>query len=877
MSIIITIILVILVLNLNSKYKKILRENKILKKKLNLNGESFDEVYLEKDINDEKEEKQINNLNEQEQHVPEYDLKKAPKPSIQKKFANEKEKRNIAILITGAICIVLSAIVFLMSTWNSIPSILKTIVLILLTAVFFGGSYIAKEKFKLPKASQTFFYIAMAYIPICLLSISVFELFGTYLSVYGEGKYIYLTLAAIFVSLIYYLTYMNKNNKYLLYGSVLSQLFSIIAFSLIFSNDILIISINLLLYNILLMLITKRTLFKYVYNSIPAIIMLISMILICNQSKTMIFVLVLLALNYLILEFKKSLKIYSYIFNALLVAVGLYFAFAFNMQLGSNNSHLFALFYVIALYVIENLILLKSNRKNMQNSLSVATLLAIAGLHVESFINTNIVAPYIVSILQIILLTITYIKTKSIGKDITAALIPIYFSITGINIMAELGCSYHFYIIFALLTFTIGEAFRKIDKLMHVNIFTISHILIALTYITVILNNFEEFYNDVLYAFLLTALHMYSCFRMNKKIFKYLSYITLNLFLLTLFEYIITEASHLFYLPIVSTLTIMGIELVCKTLKDKFSNIYLAVSQVIAFASIYIYSISEGSQIPTIVAILFATAIVAYNIKNKAKLWNILPLACAVPALFFNDLMEEFKIGIMLLALIATTVISLRFKKISVFTLFSGVYLAFTAYNIENIYLNEILFICWSAIHFLLKKQQPVRDIFKFMIYLSSLLLYNTIIAELQIETCTLFSMLGYVIVSILALKTILIKYIDNTDILDYFILGIIYLIALMKYNSEMDGMLFTILIIAVVITSYIKKYGAVFMVSIFAILANVFALTKEFWFSVPWWAYLLTIGAILIGFAIKNEISDKKTEINALNLLKRIKEKVDK
>ena len=78
--------------------------------------------------------------------------------------------KNVMILVSGAILIVLSAIVFLMSTWNVIPNFVKTIVLTLLIGVFLGESKIADKKLKLKLTSITFYYLAMAYIPIMLIN-----------------------------------------------------------------------------------------------------------------------------------------------------------------------------------------------------------------------------------------------------------------------------------------------------------------------------------------------------------------------------------------------------------------------------------------------------------------------------------------------------------------------------------------------------------------------------------------------------------------------------------------------------------------------------------------------------------------------------------
>ena len=878
MMILILIILIVLLIDKHSEYKKLLEENKKLKEKLK--SESTEKL---ENINEQVPLIQSNDVSKVSEQYFEEQLELSQhfnadtKVSTANKTRNEKEQKNISILVTGAICIVLSAIVFLMSTWNSIPNILKTIVLSLLTLVFFGGSYIAKEKFKLDKTSQTFFYIAMAYIPICLLSISIFELFGTYLSIFGEGKYIYLMLSSIFVALIYYSTYMKKNNKYLLYGSLLSQVFSIITFSLIFSNNILAVGINLLLYNILLMLLTKKDVFIKVYNFILVIITLLAIPLLFEQSITMVFMLLLLAINFLILELKNSLKIYSYMFNIFMTVFGIYTIFTFDDILVRDTTHFLILCFTLLLYIIENMLLINANQRNLQKSLTVVTISTLALLHIESFIHPSLMTPYIISIVQLIILIITYIKFKSLKKNIIATLIPLYFIVTGINIISELECSYYFYILFAFLTFIASEFLRKKDKFLYLHAFIISHILVSSTYVIAFITNFSSFINNMLYPVLLTGVYIYSYFANKNVIFKYLGYFTSNFVLFTLFSFFISETTILYYVPMVSTLIIMGIELICKNLQDDASDIYLAISKIISFSFIYSSTLYKSNEIATILAIIFAILIIVDNIKHKNQLWNILPLTCILPALFLNSLSTELKLGIMLMTVIATTGISLKEKKLSIFTIFSGIYLFFTSLNIESIYLKEILFISWSIVHFLFITPKKEKDIFKFLSYLSILLLYNDIILDLQLGTYTLFFMLGYIVIAILTLRTIMIKYITKVDAWEYITFGLIYLIALLNYSNESDGMLFGILIVIIIITSYLKKYGALFMVSLFAILVNIFALTREFWFSVPWWIYLLTIGTILIGFAIKNEITDKKTEINAINLLKNIKERIEK
>ena len=109
-------------------------------------------------------------------------------------------------------------------------------------------------------------------------------------------------------------------------------------------------------------------------------------------------------------------------------------------------------------------------------------------------------------------------------------------------------------------------------------------------------------------------------------------------------------------------------------------------------------------------------------------------------------------------------------------------------------------------------------------------------------------------------------------------VLGLlIFVFAIGVYTSEADGIIFVLFIVGLVMYSYMKKYGAIFIVSIMAILLNAILLTREFWLSIPWWIYLLLIGGILIGFAIKNESDDKKEKISVGNVIKNLKDKIEK
>ena len=273
-ALIVIILFLLYVNNVNKKISDLERENRELKRKL---------IEYQSDTVTERKVETVNvqsqatvktrqiipdrTPNVESRRVLSEEEKQALK---QKRERSEKEKKNTTILITGSILIVPAAIVFLMSTWNTISNIIKTFVLVLLIGVFLGASRIAKERFKLEKASNTFFYLAMAYIPICFLSCSIFGLFGDYFSIYGDGRYTYLAVSMVLTAGIYYLNYLTRKSNALLCGSILAQISALILFGLIFEENILLTAIILLIYNIALILLTKKNesleLMKYFYS-----------------------------------------------------------------------------------------------------------------------------------------------------------------------------------------------------------------------------------------------------------------------------------------------------------------------------------------------------------------------------------------------------------------------------------------------------------------------------------------------------------------------------------------------------------------------------------------------------------------------------------
>lgn len=699
--------------------------------------------------------------------------KPAPEP---KPKMDSVSSRNLSILITGSILIVLAAIVFLATAWSTIPDFIKTVVLFLVAFVFLGASKLSKEKYHLEKASKTFFYIGMAYLPICLLSISVFGLLGDFLSATGEGKYIYLGASTLVLSVLYYYISKTSDDRYLFYGSLLSQLLSVILFTLMFEERLFLVFINLLLYNILLMLITKDKLFETVVKIIPGAIAIGAIAFIEDEigSWYFIFTSLLLSINFMALERKSTHIAKSALFNIFLFIFGFSLIFKESFDLSISTCQLLSLLFTVAVFVLENLIFsgLKEN-KNLLISTRVSCIIAMGYLYIGTSLEPEklIIPSYVVALL--------------------------------------------------------------IEVMLILNLKTSKNIL-----------------------------------------YKYLGYAFTNILLLDVHNNFFNDFDLEEYIPMITTTVIMFYELYSVKGKDSFLPAYIAAFEAISLGLLA----TDGVEVNVVLAIAFTVFAVYYNKKTKTnELFNCVPLLFAIPCVQSTNLNEELQLGIMLLSTIAVTYLSVTASNLNIYTLISGIYLVVTNDKINSRYFQEILYIAWSAMHVYFCKSEKSKDAFKALTAIFLTTLYYTVAEDLKILEFTLFELLGVVVSGMYIIKSVLSKYYKETDAIEYIFWGFVYLYALSNYADSRDGIIFSVLILAVIFLSYYKKYGATFLAGIIAILVNGFALTREFWLSIPWWIYLLVVGGLLVGFAIRNEANENKEKLSVGSVLKGIKDKVEK
>ena len=805
-----------------------------------------------------------------------------PKPKV-----DPIASRNLSILITGSILIVLAAVAFLTTTWYSVPNFVKTLVLFLLAFVFIGASKISKEKYHLEKASKTFFYIGMAYLPICFLSVSIFGLLGNYLSIAGEGKFIYLGISTVILSLLYYFISKISNDKYIFYGSLLSQILSVIILTLVFEERLFLVCINLLLYNLLLMLVTKDKIFENIINVLPIVILAVSILnipnafILGNLSWYFIITCLLVSINFLILELKSTNPAKAIAFNSFLYMFVCSLIFKMNFKVADLKCELLIILFTVLITIAERILFVYI--KENKNLKLTAMFLPSVVLGVFALIMHDAVGASWYFIAMCLLLSISFIELELKESNIAYACAfnaSLFLFGYGLVFNQSLKLSDGTYQILLLL-FTI--AVYIVENLLvsalkdRENLETGSRIAsllsLAYVYIATIFEGNTFVIPSYVVAMIIEGLFVINLFKSKNKIYKYLAYIFSNILFVDITENLLVMSKLDKFVPMFTTTLIMFYEMYSPKEKDEFVTVYTLGFQAL---SLILITIGVGEFV-IVLALAFALFSVFYNRKMGLLQWlDAIPLMCLLYCIMNTGLSDEFEIGILLLVTIGITYFSVALGKVNVYTLVSVAYLLASAYKLDNEYIMELLLILWGVIHAYTYEDKKIKDIFKIITSIFGVMLYYSIAEDAEILEITVFRLLGIIVEGMYILHVAL-KYYDDLDVCEYLFGACIYLYALMSYTDSVDGMMFGVLILAMIFYSYYKKYGATFLCSIAAILINAFALTREFWFGIPWWIYLLVIGGALVAFAIKNEASENKKKISVGSFLKEIKDKVEK
>ncbi|WP_186576812.1 SCO7613 C-terminal domain-containing membrane protein [Aquibacillus kalidii] len=116
---------------------------------------------------------------------------KQSKPQPKTQTPEQARERNITWgLILGVIFLLIGGLVAATSTWELMSPLLKVFTLFGVSLFFFGLSVVSSKLLKIEKTAFAFLTLGSLLIPITVIAIGFFELFGTYLSLTGEGRYL---------------------------------------------------------------------------------------------------------------------------------------------------------------------------------------------------------------------------------------------------------------------------------------------------------------------------------------------------------------------------------------------------------------------------------------------------------------------------------------------------------------------------------------------------------------------------------------------------------------------------------------------------------------------------------------------------------------
>lgn len=790
---IITIVVIIWLIIVICSNKELQKENERLIKQVKRLAESRNELLkisgltlqdIEKNVNNNStglnnEKLQQSNVKEPIKEMENFKSEQIVKsPKIEK---SKEETKNNFILMTGAFLIVLAAIVFLTSMWDTIGDVFKVGILTLLVGVFLGISKIAKDKFNLPNTSNTFFYIAMAYIPVLSLAIFLINLSSGYLQTSQEQNVFWL-IACMIMGAIYGLISFKSNKKILCIGSLIMQVLSVIFGVCIFTHSFTVVLASIIAYNLILTITNMYLKSNQFFNSINIFCVTLLITSLAINFITIIFALFLgITLSLIIATLLQIITLLIYVKRTdklayvLLAMLGL-FIFVFEII---NFEKLFELSYVVKqiIMLITAIVLFGVGMFSKSEKTQLAARIAVyvfLGLIVFSTWNTQSIPAYVV----------------------------LYMASAISIVILQLGSDKKYgYLHAAMITGIIGSLLVYDDLIR---------------------------YEIVKYMMLLTAIVLY---------------------IISLFTTDITRKIIKIYTNVALIMSMM--------LLNNNINIIQALANIVS-------------------VLLFAR-----NIKNisASEYWNLAPLILLLPSIYLTDFFAEQPYVMQVISILIITCfafLSIKDKKFNVYSIATYIYWMTQISSLDiNKYVNTILFGVISALQVLSYKDQT-KNILKAVFYITVLVLYNMIMFDLNIEMVSIISIGWLTVLGLITRNSLYELNPSLCKIVEYIGFSSVYLWGISSYVNSLDAVLFMALIVGIIIFTYSKNFGPIFLCSVLGEIIMAFSVTREFWMNIPWWIYLLVGGGILISFAVRNEAKENAEGNKLKDKIKQISSKLD-
>ncbi|WP_339234202.1 hypothetical protein [Oceanobacillus sp. FSL W7-1281] len=261
---------------------------------------------------------------------------KKAKPVREPKTAEQVRERNITwLLILGVSFLLISGLVVATSTWDQMGALLKVATLLGVSIFFLALSGLSSRFLKIEKTAFAFLTLGSLLLPIAIIGIGFFGLFGDYLTLTGEGRY-WLGMLCTLVPLPLYAwnAYKTKAKLFVwIFYIFLSFFIGFFLAALQVPTDVFF--FLMMLYNGALLFVYHRfrkemgEVFRVFLHELPAyaqlnlIVSTLLMLFVYNQAVFYSFNVLLTAFLYMAMVFVYQTKGYQFVFAALF-AYGIY-------------------------------------------------------------------------------------------------------------------------------------------------------------------------------------------------------------------------------------------------------------------------------------------------------------------------------------------------------------------------------------------------------------------------------------------------------------------------------------------------------------------------------------------------------------------------
>ncbi|MEK3854781.1 hypothetical protein [Cytobacillus sp. FSL H8-0458] len=384
-----------------------------------------------------------------------------------------------------------------------------------------------------------------------------------------------------------------------------------------------------------------------------------------------------------------------------------------------------------------------------------------------------------------------------------------------------------------------------------------------------------------IWPFMITLAVYWISFRVSEKewkvkIFLYSSFITLFMVILTGMEHI-WEDSFSEYAILAVSCAVFLFWMTGKT-QDKQRSVYFfipwSVIGILAFLASYPFGV-----LPFIFSIIYTAGLILYMHRTRLDLLGAIPLfllyAAVLKFLFINGIDPDMKIvisaGFGLAAVFVGKMVYAKIfmdKKADGYTIISLLFLL-TAYLFPAVSLwAEVLPGLLMSAFLFLQRGRVASQYFRLPGLLAGAALlepYYSVLRNIEIPDLFIREayVLPWIILIIFVRKVLKGQYAKLTGKIQWAVLIAVSLLLVqdgIASNTIYDALIVGTLSLISMLAGTWWRIKCYFFVGSGVLLLNVLLQTRPYWGNLPWWAYLLIAGSILISAASYNEWQKQKT-----------------